>query len=504
MPSSFGAKLNRLPPLARPVAEPAPPPEPADPLEPAGERATSKPSLDELRDRIAAILARGGHAPAPPKPAEPPKPSYIEDAFTELATEHGPLYLARAPTPLGHRIGSVPIHPARRADAALLALLALDPRLASCDLERAVFLDTETTGLMGGTGAVPFLIGIGAFEPGAETFVVEQLLLRRFAEEPAMIERLRERVEEAEVIVTFNGKAFDWPLLCTRATMNRLRPLPERPHLDLLHIVRRLHKHRLTSCKLSRVEDDVLGQARVDDVAGADIPLIYHHFARTQDASALDPVVRHNHLDVVSMAALVGLYGEPLEAWAHAAKGGRTGLDPTDLAAAAAVARRSGDLDRALQFAELSVARGARGHGHRVRGDIAKARGDKAAALADYERALWELEVEAEIEEVAVAKTAFEARRAEDGAVPRERPPIDGTEPSLPKLRTGSIASSVRLELAKLYEHHAKSFDQALGVIARGTTEKEAANDKRVHRLVSKLAARQAKSDKPRKRARAV
>lgn len=382
----------------------------------------------------------------------------------------GAYYRCRKPTPLGHRVGSVAIAHACTADPQLLALLALDGSLTDFDPKRALYLDTETTGLAGGTGTVPFLLGLGFFDEDVGGFVVEQVLLRTFAEEAAMVEHLRRRVEASSALVTFNGKSFDWPLLKTRATMNRLAPLPERPHLDLLHIARRLHKHRVTSCALGRVEDEILGQARVDDVAGADIAAIYHHYVRTGDLCALEPVVQHNTLDVVSMFALVSLYGEPIDAWAKS-------LDPTDIAAASAVARRAKDFDRALTFAEVSVERGAGAYGHRARGDVSKARGDKAAALADYERALAAFEVPP-------ARETFVRQRVDydDDSVP----PRLATHERIDTFES-LAACAVRLELAKLYEHHARAFDKALAALSRGTTEDSTRHARRMRRLSTKL-----------------
>ncbi len=412
------------------------------------------PTLDQLRERMQAIMAQGRSAPrlAPQRARESDASSWIEHAFVEHERATGPLYLSAKSAGPGHRVGHVPIWAALSAQPELLALLAIAPELSSCDFGRALYLDTETTGLMGGTGTVPFLIGLG-FADEQRSFVVEQLLLRRFADEAAMLEHVRERLEAASVIVTFNGKSFDMPLLRARATMNRLAPLPERPHLDLLHVARRIHKHRLRSCSLASVEEHVLGRARVGDVAGADICAIYHHYVRTRDVALLEPVVEHNSLDVISMFALVGLYGEPLESWADE-RAAASPITGADLAAAARVSRRAGDLGRAAELADASITRGAGAAGYRARGDIQKARGDKARALSDYEAAL---------------------RALEEGGEPSEA--LAGTD------------SELRLTLCKLYEHHARAYDKALELLARGTAEPLSASDGRKARLLRKKAA---------------
>jgi hypothetical protein len=330
----------------------------------------------------------------------------------------------------------------------MLALLALDPALAACDVRHALFLDTETTGLAGGTGTVPFLLGLAWFDAAANTFVLEQILLRRLGEEAPILTLLAERLEAASMVVTYNGKAFDLPLLRTRYVMNRLPEPPRRPHLDLVHVARRIHRSRLKSRTLVAIEHDVLGRVRVGDVPGGEIVACYAHFLRTGDEEALLGVVEHNAADVLAMVALVGLYGEPLGERAGDALGEGegpayvpVGLEGADLACAAAVLRRAGALERASALADEAVARGGGAGARRVRGDIAKARGDKARALADYE------------------------------ALAAEVPDPE-----------------VRLELCKLYEHHLRAFQRALEVLERGTGEDDEASARRKNRLLGKLA----------------
>jgi hypothetical protein len=317
----------------------------------------------------------------------------------------------------------------------MLALLALDPALAAIDPARALYLDTETTGLGGGAGVVAFLIGLAWFD-GDGRLMIEQILLRRPGEERAMLELVTERFAAASALVTYNGKTFDLPLLATRYVMNRLPPPPPRPHLDLLHVARRLHRARLGACRLVGLESDVLGFVRDGDIDGGDVAARYGHFLRTGDESALAAVVEHNAWDVVSMAALVGLYGEPL-----------TTLHDEDLVGLARTLRRARALEAAQVAADRAVERGAGPEARRVRGEIAKARGDRALALAELEAA------------------------AED---------IDDP--------------SVRLELAKLYEHHVKAPLRALELCALGTGEREEAAVRRRTRLETKLARTLARS----------
>ena len=382
-------------------------------------------TLDELRAKMAAIVGR------PPVERELPDPETTLLPFVRRDTEHGPLCIRRERLGRSHHVGRMCVDEAARADPRLLALLALDPSLASVDPTRALYLDTETTGLGGGAGVLAFLVGMAWFDADGG-LVMEQLLLQRPGEEDALLELFRERVEGASVLVSYNGKSFDLPLLRGRFVMNRRAPLPARPHLDLLHVARRLRKRRLGACRLIGLEADVLGYVRVGDIEGGDVAARYAHYLRSGDEGALAAVVEHNALDVLSMAALVGLYGEPFEA-----------LHDEDLIGLAEVLRRAKALDQAQRVADRAVERAFDPAALRVRGEIAKARGDRAAALLDFE--------------------AF-TRDVDDPAV--------------------------RLELAKLYEHHVKSPEKALELLERGTGESAEASGRRRARLEKKRARR--------------
>jgi uncharacterized protein YprB with RNaseH-like and TPR domain len=316
---------------------------------------------------------------------------------------------------------------AASARSELIALLALDPRLSGVPLDRALFLDTETTGLGTGAGIVAFLVGMAWFDRERRLHL-EQLLVRKLSDEPAMLERVRECVESAEVIVTYNGKTFDWPLLATRCVMNRLPALPVRPHLDLLHVARRLHRQRLGVCRLVSLEQSVLGFERGPDIDGGEIAARYGHFLRSGDEAVLEGVVGHNAWDVVTLAALFGLYGEPIDL-----------LHAQDLVGMARTLRRAGALDQAEHVADTALARGAGSLARRARVDIAKARGDRARALSELEALVGELD-----------------------------------DPAL------------RLALAKLYEHYVKAPLRALELVERGTGESEGAAARRRSRLERK------------------
>jgi len=389
------------------------------------------PTLDDLRRRIEAVLSRG----APSRPA--PAVGTAELPFTTVDTALGPLHVRTLQLSAAHRTGRAPLLPARDASPALLSLLALDPSLASCSPRGALYLDTETTGLRGGTGTVAFLVGLAFWgEPGAATsgeLVVEQLLVRNLGEEAPMLARVAERLRAASMVITFNGKSFDLPLLRTRFTMARMAWPEEPPHLDLVHVARRLHKARGIECKLTTIEREVLGFERVDDVPGGEVSACYLHFLRSGDARALLGVIEHNAWDVVAMTALVGLYGEPIEQSAMAAE---------ELVGLARTLARAGRRDAAFEVASRAVGRGGAAHDLALwaRADISKARGDRGRAMADFE---------------------LLARTVDDPAI--------------------------RLELAKLYEHHVKAPDRALALTELGTGESPEQASKRRRRLAAKV-----------------
>lgn len=393
----------------------------------------------ELRAKMGALLAKDAYEPMP----LPERHGLDwEDTlpFADVDEGQGPFAQKLVTQRNSAHVGRMPLSAARDADPEMLSLLALDPKLADANPRGALYFDTETTGL-GGAGTVAFLIGLGWFdEDGA--LVLEQLLVREPAQEPAVLARVAALVERASLLVSFNGKSFDWPLLQGRCVMNRLSALPERPHLDLLHVSRRLHKRRLQRCRLKDLEAEVLGwDRREDDIPGAEIPPRYLHFLRTGDGEALRPVVDHNEWDVLTMAALVGLYGEPIE-----------NLAGLDLLGVAETFTRARSYQRAEEAADRAMASGQKVGALELRARMNKARGDKARALSDFEEL---------------------SREVDDPAV--------------------------RLQLAKLFEHHAKDFGRALALLEQGTGEDEEQLSRRRARLLRRALARDRRAPKNQK-----
>ena len=234
-------------------------------------------------------------------------------------------------------------------DAAALRLLAPGAPEDVADAQRWLFLDTETTGLAGGTGTYPFLIGLAWWEGGG--LQVEQLFMREYSEERSLLAALAERMAERPVLVTFNGKSFDWPLLETRYRMTRTIPPPTpRAHLDFLHPARSLWRLRLGSVRLSQLERHVLGWDRGADIASEQIPRIYLDFVRGGHADPLVPVFQHNQMD---LRGLAGLSGRILSLLGDEEGTSQDGLE---LFGVSRICERRGEAKRARRLYERSIA----------------------------------------------------------------------------------------------------------------------------------------------------
>jgi len=220
-------------------------------------------------------------------------------------------------------------------------------RAALQDPGKWLFLDTETTGLAGGTGTYAFLIGLAWWDAGG--LQVEQFFMRDFAEEHSLLQELSQRVAERPVLVTFNGKSFDWPLLENRFTMTRSIAVPKlAAHLDLLHPARALWKLRLGSVRLVELERHVLdaprlGWHRENDVSSALIPQFYFDYLRGGPAEPLAAVVRHNQMDLRGLAALFGKINALLSEQAETAME----IESLDLFGLSRFLQRRGENDRA-------------------------------------------------------------------------------------------------------------------------------------------------------------
>jgi uncharacterized protein YprB with RNaseH-like and TPR domain len=240
-----------------------------------------------------------------------------------VTTPFGPAWVRTARYPLSEHPELIEV---AAAEPRVLGALGRDPGLVSLDLSRAAFIDTETTGLSLGAGTYTFLIGIGTYElreGDAETrflpeseflgstgdFVVRQFFMRNPGEERAQLHLVEETLSNCTGIVSFNGRAFDLPLIQSRFILARMPvPLTRAPHLDLLPPARRLWRARYGSCSLGNLERNVLGYQRTaEDVPGWMIPDIYRDYYRTGVAGdMLARVFYHNLEDITSMPTLAG------------------------------------------------------------------------------------------------------------------------------------------------------------------------------------------------------
>jgi len=243
------------------------------------------------------------------------------------------------------------------APAADAPLALFDSRVGALPgwADRVVFFDLETTGLSGGAGTLPFLAGCGWFEDGA--FRVRQFFLSAPAGERAMLEAIARTFDDATLLVTFNGRSFDVPLMEMRWAFHRTAAATDdMPHFDMLPSARRLWSRRevreapeRASCTLTSLERAVLGFHRLNDVPGLEIPARYFHFLRSGDASVIDGVLEHNRFDLLSLAAVMS------HALSMAGDGPDACRDPSELMGLGHLYERAGQVDRALEAFERAV-----------------------------------------------------------------------------------------------------------------------------------------------------
>ena len=332
------------------------------PVQPEGR--TEK--IGELRRRIDAVMSRRPSAPPCAPSSGPNAPMGLPNAAMALAAltdgevienEAGRFFAVRRTFSASCCHGNRRIGDFTQIDMPILGSLANAPSLAGFSLQDGLFLDTETTGLSGGSGTLAFMIGTGWFEGSA--FTTLQIFLRDFGEERAALFFLRDLFAQKRFLVTFNGKTFDMNLLNTRLVMNRIRNGSfDLPHLDLLHISRRLFAgHRLPNCRLVTIEENLLGLVREADIPGSEIPGRYFDWLRTKNGNLLVDIFEHNRLDVISLAALAShLAGRLLPAGRFLPEGPAASGAPDDLPEVAGLLLDRGRTADAIALLEKGLA----------------------------------------------------------------------------------------------------------------------------------------------------
>ena len=348
--------------------------------------------MPSLADKLKSLGVKVGTAEIQPPAdkADGRVRSPLEDVLGGhwISTRRGEAFVVEQVFPVDYRHGVASI--LVDAPLATLAAWAHDERIGQLALPQFAFLDTETSGLSGGTGTYVFMVGAGRFVDGE--FRLSIFFMRDPGEEPALLEALADFLAPCAALVTFNGKAFDAPLLRTRYELNNIPcPFSGFSHVDLLPLARRLWRDRLPSRALKYLEEHIMSAPRTsEEVPGYEIPWLYFDYLRNGDITPLKGVFYHNAMDVVAMAALLSLTArmlsdphtadlehgqdvialaklfEDLDRWDDAAvlyeRGLKTTLPEADFWQAvkrlSALQRRRGDMETALRLWQQAAADG--------------------------------------------------------------------------------------------------------------------------------------------------
>lgn len=322
----------------------------------------SNEQLKYLRRRIARInakyaRARGAEAPIG-RPLKPPSARCLIEEWSEgcvVANAFGEHFQAERAFPGHKQHGSSDIGALTELSGTLLN--ALGEQQIDAPPTRWAFLDTETTGLLGDSGTYAFLIGVGRIT--SEGFRVRQFFLREYAEELSALAALEKHLGEFDVLITYNGKTYDQPLLEGRYRTKRHRhPFSRLSHVDLLHGARRLWKLRLENCRLIQLEQEILGFCREGDLPGELIPYVYFEYLRSHEAQRLIPIFHHNAMDIVTLACLTAIVPSAFRA-ADSESLSRLGIRRgEDMASIARWLLTAGEHERALDLFRRAVQSG--------------------------------------------------------------------------------------------------------------------------------------------------
>jgi len=305
--------------------------------------------MESLRDKLKSLGVQIGTNHIE-KPERGPKAFPIESVINgSLCETHlGSTFVVEKDFPIGFHHGIVDL--CKIQDFDILAQWAKSNLLSAQDYQNILFLDAETSGLAGGTGTFAFMIGLGHFT--SKGFKLIQLFLRDPAEENAFLVFLDQILSSFKVIVTFNGKSFDVPLMTSRYVLQKFPvPFKDKEHIDLLHLARRIWKNRLASRTLGNLETEILNLKRTsEEVPGWMVPELYIDYLRTKDARPLAGVFYHNEIDILSLAALFNFQSQilnnPLESESTAS---------LDCIAIARIYEELGYLEKAINLYEHSI-----------------------------------------------------------------------------------------------------------------------------------------------------
>lgn len=406
-----------------------------------GENLTTKEKLERLIS-----LTRQKRGPAVKSVPAPIEPGHRE-----------PVQLFENPYTLGARYGQVMISLGLEIPGKALAKLSHDVAFEGLSLDSALFLDLETTGLAGGTGTLPFLVGMGYYRDGR--FNVAQYFLSEMGDEGRMVRELGQFFREMDFksVVTYNGKAFDMPLLETRFALQRERfPLAGLPHLDFLFSARHLWKHKVESCRLFHLAREIVRADRDEDIPGAEIPIRYFQYIRSGDFSLIEPILYHNQEDILS---LLGVVIEGALLFDRGRRPSQDETDAMDLVGIGRLCESAGDLERSVELFEKAL-----------EGDLS-----------------YEVSVQVRTK----LGRHFKKSRAWDKAVP------------LWQGAAGGDAFSSCRELAMYYEHREKNYEEAIRAAEEGlalsmgvSQQYEQDFRKRLERLKDKVRRHQEKRGK--------
>ncbi|MCP4148115.1 MAG: hypothetical protein GY757_10240 [bacterium] len=275
---------------------------------------------------------------------------------TGAAVECSSAYIIRDFSyPLEAAYGKFPLTEWLQVDSESLAIITGEEEFLKVSPQKLLFFDTETTGLSGGTGTIPFMLGFGFFditqadERNAGVFTVKIFILNDLSKEDEFLESVDRFLGEHDfsATVTYNGKTFDFPLMETRYILQRKRfPLLKLPHLDFLYPARLLWKNTYASRKLGYLGDVLLGLSRDDDVDGSQIPMIYFNYIRSRAFSLIQKVVEHNSLDLVGLAGLLMLGIKYLEDVSHT-------FDEGEILGTAKLYERYGNFEKADELYKI-------------------------------------------------------------------------------------------------------------------------------------------------------